>query len=131
MLSPINNPSFIDMDEDYDTDSDEEEVKDIAIASYLGYISLFDLKVPRNSFVVRDRLNWRTHVDTLLLEGPNKFAQLYRMSEQSFNILLGLIYKDLPVDEVMSTFRTKKAGHMAEIQTPFGGQKGCMCRFIY
>ena len=106
MLSPINDPSLMVMDKDSDTDSDEE--KDIAIAAYLGYISLFDLKVPRNSFVVRDRLNWHTHVDTLLLEGPNKFAQLYRMSEQSFNVLLGLIHKYLPVDEVMSTVQTKR-----------------------
>jgi len=52
----------------------------------------------------RQRLNWWSCVHHLKREGA--FTTMYRMSHSSFNKLLGLLMKDLKVNEVKSWNRT-------------------------
>ena len=75
-------------------DDDEDNEEDLALFSMLlGCVS--ERREPairsRNSFYVRERLEWERHVTKLLDEGPHAFSRMYRLDYDSFVKLCTMI----------------------------------------
>ena len=81
---------------------DEEDIEDRETdLQFLSLVAMYFIaeeeeqegkRMPSNHTIfVRNRLEWESHVTQLMEEGPNAFAQLYRMQHESFVKLCGLI----------------------------------------
>jgi hypothetical protein len=92
--------SFIDyLLNDDDSEDENADMTTVLLLSALPHA----LNNSRQSFYVRNRLEWNAHVSELFDEGPLAFYKLYRMDFASFNKLCSLINPFVIVDSVMST----------------------------
>lgn len=96
-----------------DDDDDARSKKRVKILILLAFAA--SQSIPRESFHVRDRLEWNAHVNELHMESPQAFYQLYRMNLASFNKLCAWIDPLVKVDPVMSSVRTGKSPIATEL----------------
>jgi DDE superfamily endonuclease len=88
-----------------ETESEEEEGEEIA---YIFVCAAAAESSLRQSAVVRERLDWDSHVAKLLDEGSLSFHRQYRMELSSFIKLCNLLDQFVRVDPVHSQNRTGK-----------------------
>ena len=112
---------------DFDSDSDSDDSKDDLwrklieqgekkrkkkkklLISLIAFLPSLLGDHPRDSFYVRDRMNWAEHVHELHQEGGKAFYSMYRMDYHAFQKLVNLIDSSVRKNGVMAERRTGKS----------------------
>ena len=82
--------ALFDDDEDDEIFGSWESIRQSAVLA-ASFVFLTRKKQRFNNYV-RDRLEWNLHVQQLFEESPTAFSRMYRMSLESFNKLLSLLF---------------------------------------
>ena len=112
----LNMPSFV-FNEDDDAYDQAQRRHNQQRTTLLTAIVVALLLRPkkRQSYCVRNRLEWEIHVQTLHEEGSAAFLRVYRMSHASFTMLNSLLEPHITQDRRMATVRTNKGPIILEI----------------
>ena len=63
---------------------DNDDDDDFIIICAAVAVAMNSSKIRRANFYIRDRIEWKEHVEELMAEGDDKFTRIYRMEYSSF-----------------------------------------------